>query len=761
MNFYEALCQKYNVKIMANHEKVTLVGNSSGDWDPIFGEESDKLLNGIFEDDSESIEKVREETTRIMRLCGNPEEGENSDTGLVFGYVQSGKTLSFTTLAAMAHDNDYQMVIVIAGVSTNLVNQSYERLQKDLRINQGFKRKWAILNNLEDPRKNPQMSNTIRRELANWRNPKTPQDLRKTILITVLKNTKRLLHLISTLKKLDLRNVATLIIDDEGDQASLNTKASSNAKKAKKGETLSELEMSTIYRRILELKSILPHHTFIQYTATPQAPLFINLMDNLSPNFIQLLTPGEKYTGGKEFFLDNSFIVRRIPPIDLDSDKYQTGEVPESLLEALRFFFLGVAAGNLLGDTEGNPRNRSMMIHPSRLIDGHKEYIGWVRNIKGQWAKLLIDRDEDDESRVKLINEFRETYLDLERNLNPIPGFEDLLNDLGYQISNTAVQELNSQSGSLVTWNSNYSYILVGGQAMDRGFTVEGLTVTYMPRGKGVGNADTLQQRARFFGYKKDYLGYCRVYLDDENIHLFKEYVEHEEDIRKKIAQNNLSGLHLDAMKRQFVLSKMFEITRKNVLSDQIEKKSYGNRWVSIKAPHDKDFIITHNRTIRDSFVKLNMQSFKEDIGHIKRTSEQVHLEAKLSLRSVYDEFLSKLIFTRQSDSGEFTGLRVFLELYLQKSPSENCKVVLMKKGVPRERSLNKKEEILNLFQGKNPKSGEEIYPGDIKIKEPELVSIQIHTLNIKGTEYRNVVTIVVWIPERMSKSLVQKKSNV
>ena len=59
-----------------------------------------------------------------------------------------------------------------------------------------------------------------------------------------------------------------------------------------------------------------------------------------------------------------------------------------------------------------------------------------------------------------------------------------------------------------INWGQSYSWILVGGQAMDRGFTVEGLTVTYMPRNLGIGNADTVQQRARFFGYKRAFLGH-------------------------------------------------------------------------------------------------------------------------------------------------------------------------------------------------------------------------------------------------------------
>ena len=82
-----------------------------------------------------------------------------------------------------------------------------------------------------------------------------------------------------------------------------------------------------------------------------------------------------------------------------------------------------------------------------------------------------------------------------------------LVPSVRFAFRNTRVLEVNARGGRTppVDWRSAYGWILVGGQAMDRGFTVEGLTVTYMPRGIGVGNADTVQQRARFFGYKRRY----------------------------------------------------------------------------------------------------------------------------------------------------------------------------------------------------------------------------------------------------------------
>ena len=728
-------------------------------WDPIIGEETEGLLTRIFADDFAAKEKIKRETHFILKLCGNPREQTNEETGLVFGYVQSGKTLSFTTLTAMARDNGYQMVIIIAGTSTNLVNQSYSRLEKDLQVNEGWHRKWRMINNPQNPSKNSQDKNAIKQELDSWKNPSGPPNSKKTLLITVMKNKDHLPNLIQILSQLDLNKVPTLIIDDEADQASMNNRAYKNAKRERSGEILSEVEMSTLYRRIGELKNALPHHTFIQYTATPQAPLFIAKLDILSPNFIQLLTPGDQYTGGKAFFKENHFLVREIPEEEIFSDENYFTETPDSLMEALRIFFLGVASGRLFGAKKGNPRNRSMMVHPSRLVEDHGIYFNWVKNVKNHWAKVL-DRDQSDETRMQLVQDLHKAYMDLKENIQQLQSFEELLEYLAHNINATAVEQLNSRSGSLVDWNGNYAFILVGGQAMDRGFTVEGLTVTYMPRSKGVGNADTIQQRARFFGYKSSYLGYCRVYLDVENIHLFGEYVDHEEDIRNKLKSHKISGQHLNALDRQFVLNEMFKLTRKSVLSDELERSVFGNRWFRIKAPHDNDSIIDHNRIVTKVFRDKYNSLLEEDPGHPDRTEDQVHFRFKISLKDLFHELLEKLKFTRLSDSESFTSLKAIIALYDDEFPPEDCFVYFIKKGKPRKRSLNSKDEILNLFQGKNPKTGPIIYPGDEKVRMDDYVSVQIHTLDIKKTDLTSVIGLAVWIPKRLSKSLIKIKKS-
>ena len=164
-------------------------------WQALDGEETQQLSKYLGLDEV-SAKRLLDESKAIFSLCGNPCDKENEDTGLVFGYVQSGKTMSFTTLTALARDNNYQIVIVIAGTSTPLLNQSTARLEKDLRLNDRFDRKWLGV------KKNPNNSSDTDRDdistvLREWKNPTFPEDERRTVLITVMKNRSHLDNLIS------------------------------------------------------------------------------------------------------------------------------------------------------------------------------------------------------------------------------------------------------------------------------------------------------------------------------------------------------------------------------------------------------------------------------------------------------------------------------------------------------------------------------------------------------------------------------------
>ena len=717
--------------------------NAADSWQPQEGQttlalKKQALAAGIKEHEWENI---KDEAISVLSKCVAPDAEPQRETGLVVGYVQSGKTLSFTTVAALARDNGYQMVIVIAGTSLNLRDQSTKRLEDDLDLLARSRRKWQHFKSSE---LNEDDHTKIADVLADWQDPTVSAWERQTVLITAMKHHQHLKNLDDVLSKLDLSGVPTLIIDDEGDQASLNTQV-------QKGES------STTYQRILSLRAYFPHHTFLQYTATPQAPLLINLIDVLSPNFAKVLMPGAEYTGGKAFFRGELNRICTIPDNEIPTKEYPLDAPPESLLEAMRIFFLGVTAAIILEgeDLEGN---RSMMVHPSRETFRHGEYYFWVEQLRNYWIEVL-GLDEDDPDRLDLVEEFRDSYKDLLNTVSDLPIFEKLLTSLLRAIRKTQLHEVNATGGRTpsIPWNNAYAHILVGGQAMDRGFTVEGLTVTYMPRGRGLGNADTIQQRARFFGYKKPYFGYCRAFLENGVHDAYRDYIIHEEDVRERLIAHDKTCKPLDDWKRAFFLDRQLKPTRQNVLDIECIRVNSSARWYEPKAPHDSIEAIKTNRTLIQNFLKT--LSFQDDEGHPKRTKAQIHHAAKnVPLKDVYKELLVPFRVTRAVDSQKFTGVCLQIGAYLDSHPEALCTVFHMGKGESRVRSLNDKGEILRLFQGKNPKKGKVIYPGDKSIKTPGCVTIQINNLTLRSSDdepIEEVPVITVWLPKDISQDLL------
>lgn len=742
-------------------------------WQPYEGEEIDGLIR--YKGFPENVgNKIIDETFRIMEMCGNPDAETNVDTGLVIGYVQSGKTLSFTSLTALANDNHYQLIIIIAGTSIPLSEQNYERMKKDLRYENRYDRKWIII---KSP-KTAEDRDTIQMKLEQWVDSTFPKEDCSTVLLTVMKNSQNLLNLSNILRGISFNNVPTLIIDDEGDQASLNTRASANANA---GLGVNEGETSTIYRRIVALRSLFPHHTFLQYTASPQANLFDNIMSRLSPNFIKLLTPGEDYTGGDTFFIQNPHLVREIPIAQIPTNHNPIHEPPESLLFGLKVFFLGVVAGEIKKDQ----RNRSMMVHPSRLTNAQNIFYNWIKDVCDAWKRLLQSSDEDEKR--DLLREFKEAYDDLRLTVgNEFPSFEELTgNRLIHAIKDTRIMEINASKGKTpaIRWSDFYSHILVGGQSMDRGFTVEGLTVTYMPRSLGTGQVDTTLQRARFFGYKRSYLGFCRVWLDAASIDAYRAIVEHEEDVRQRLEEYDVNNKHLNEWDRETVLNQILNLTRPNILYNDLDRDYFGAEWFVVRAPHDTDNLISQNKNVISSFLASHLDNLSQDNGHAQRTEEQKHLVADLQLTDCIAHFLNRLKFTRESDSQTFSSLRGVIGMYLQDNPNERCLVYVMSSKIEhgqvnqniRERRLNENgsNTIKQLFQGKNPKSGEVIYPGDREIKNENVVTVQIHRLHLKDADGNNIVdengnilyedvpTIAIWFPENIGKDIIRQPDNV
>ena len=519
----------------------------------LFANQENPLPNSV-------VQSVREQSINILCKCvkaSYPNSAKISETGLVIGYVQSGKTLSFTSVISLAADNNYKLVIVLAGRDILLLDQTDKRLKKDLGQTKN-KRKYSFFKNPGSTEKND-----ILTQLENTRKP--------TLIITVLKHQKYLNDLAGLFSQPKIASIISrygvLIIDDEADQASLNTKALKNSKK----ETWEKDEFSAIYDGIVNLRNNLNYHSYIQYTATPQANLLYDYLDILSPKWHEVLKPGDAYTGGKTFFKDqidkgnkkpkfkNQFLLGlkdnfstiyqnnddekligkldlvRVIPID---ETYHPTErpletAPESLRECLRSFLINASILTELRNAELGMDHVSMIIHFHSYTSSSNKAQGWLQNIFPQWLKDYKRND------VALKKDFKETFLEEEKVFKSGFNFDEIYSNIEFILTNYKIHLVLAGTEE-IEWDNAQAHILIGGMKLDRGFTVENLTHTYMPRySVSSSQADTIQQRCRFFGFKKKYIENCRVYLPGDAICEYTDYVNDEEDLRSFLSKHD------------------------------------------------------------------------------------------------------------------------------------------------------------------------------------------------------------------------------
>jgi hypothetical protein len=699
-------------------------------WLPIEGEQAAGVAQrSRLNADAQNI--LIQSSAEILGKGIDPSRPVERVTELVVGQVQSGKTLSFTTAIGLARDNGFPLVIVIAGNKDSLLTQSHQRLARDLDVDGGEGLPaWKMEKN---PRgQDSQYEQLIRQALENWRDPTRDPDEKSTLLLTVLKQNQRLASLTALLRRMDLQNVPVLIIDDEADQASLNTKV-------QRGQE------STTYRRLRELREALPSHTFLQYTATPQALLLINIADTLSPDFVHPLEPGFGYVGGEQFFAPNSPYVKIIPPQDLLQPNALPTDPPGSLLEAMRVFFVGLAASLI-----SRAGRRSMLIHPARERAAHQVAAAWASAAKDEWANAL-GAGERDPDRREVVEDFRKAYEELQRTEDNLPSFDEIIQKLPRALRYTTVIEFNTRGRPKtpeINWRYSEGWILVGGQAVDRGFTVDSLTVTYMPRGMGMGNADTLQQRARFFGYAeaRGYFGLCRVYLEQAMRDAYEDYIQHEQLMRRELQRIAERGESLRSWRRRFILDPSLNPCRRSVISDPYIRSSMSGGWTrQLGTILDPDTRAANKRLLQRFVSELNMQ---EDETYAGRTLAQQH---EVDRNAPLQKLLDMLVDYRLEDprdTASFTGLLMTLAEGLRQDPNATAAVYRMRPRAPMGTRKVKDDsgEIDQFQQGRTATArGGQSYPGDAFFAALDKVSLQIHEydLTLNNRPFAGTVSLI------------------
>nr|WP_246283789.1 Z1 domain-containing protein [Nocardioides perillae] len=471
------------------------------------------------------------------------------------------------------------------------------------------------------------------------------------------------------------------------------------------------------------------------YTATPQAPLLINLADVLSPDFVSVLTPGSGYTGGQHFFVDhkNQF-VRRLSTSAVNEALSVTDEPTEDLKLALASYFL-VVAQRAKGPV-------SMLVHPSHTTDLQETYGGFVAALSSQWRQLLQLPGEDREELVDRY--FRKAYDDLVAGGAAMRSLEDLLVAVPHWIGATQVRVVNSgtPADSDIRWNTAPSWILVGGNKLDRGFTVEGLTTTFMPRRLGAGQVDSVQQRARFFGYKGSYADLCRAWLNGTTADAFEHYVHHEKLLREELVKVDEQGISLKDWKRLMLLDPTYKPTRKAVIDlPYFHDRIKGDSWVSVaKVPAvDVSTNIASADRLRTDHAAGVTRDERDGRDDRRNTKVLVPMEDFL-------EFLAD--WTGHPDDVALVNqMGLLLRARLDDDPSLKVEVYFMDDGELRSRTPV--DGTLPLAVGHSAK-----YIGDAKFFTPGFTSVQLHQVRVATSE-QVVVGLSVRVPASLAGAVL------
>ncbi|MCL2525506.1 MAG: Z1 domain-containing protein [Coriobacteriia bacterium] len=501
------------------------------------------------------IQMLDAETDRILNLCGDPNRKDSWErVGLVMGDVQSGKTGNYTGLICKAADAGYRVIIVIAGIQDNLRSQTQMRIDAGFtgfdsaRHDGGIAVKGSVAIGVG------RIHTSVTRRPSSWTN--TKQDfnkIKKSIgvdlenhpepyVFVIKKNVAVLKNLIDWLKMNNVHGAneriesPLLLIDDEADNASINI-------------GYSKEEVSAINRSIRTLLAQFEHSSYVGYTATPFANIFIDpdtddemLNGDLFPrSFIYSLDTPSDYFGAEKIFLQNpdKYVVRNdgdtliIPP--KHTKNFQPTHLPCSLTEAIRAFIIATTMRSIRGQAQSHS---SMMINASRLVDVQKRigtlvmmYVSELADSCKVYSSLPWDMACSDDN----LRSLHETYNNLYKNCGE--KWEDILMSLWSTVSSLEIAVLNSKSSDKLDYQNfngvGKKVIAIGGTSLSRGLTLEGLVVSYYLRTSVM--YDTLMQMGRWFGYRDGYEDLCRIYMTAEALSHFTHVAESILELRDEV----------------------------------------------------------------------------------------------------------------------------------------------------------------------------------------------------------------------------------
>lgn len=703
----------------SNIIEMKYVNKNPNSWnielDGFYSEHIKKFLSltGIPDD---GILTIYSNAAKTLSYCPNPKNTSiQQETGIVIGKVQSGKTSNFISLISLAFDNGYDIAIVLGGTKKPLLKQNSDRIKEYFH---DVKDNVFVLNSNEnaDHLNEENIRGFLRRE--------------KKVIIVGLKSVKQINTIMQIFTNNTLNERPVLIIDDEGDEYSLNTK-------------VKQKKESSTYSAILNFKNTLQRHCYVSVTATPQANLLINKIDDLSPDFGVLVPPGNGYCGLDVFHSDDKYTIT-IP--ENEEPLIEVG-IPASLKKSLAMFFVACA---IQSHRTHRKDKLSMLIHISQFKKDHELEYKKVQELIKEWG--LKTSDKKDVSYISVCEIMKDAHSEYSKgNVRDFPTFEEIEDEIIFAINNSHVHKINGDN-TLNGEDDFYEYnIYVGGTMLGRGLTIKGLCVTYITRtAKNASNVDTVQQRARWFGYKTKYLDLCRIFAVSKILNEFMDIRDHEEDLWQTIEMTNSQGIDFKNMPRIFSLSDKLKPTRSSVA--EVESYTFYS-WNKQRIFQDDEAYATSNINILHDFRENNV----DNLEIIERQVGAPFIILRdASYFSIYKDIIEKFIFpeTSKINKGIFAKLYQLLQ---NKNLNPNIDIIWMRDGITSKHPVNKDTKIIsNYFVGRSPKdlSKPANYEGDDKeFIRPNTMQLQIHMIENKETGFVSP-TLALYLPNEIISKL-------
>lgn len=605
--------------------------------------------------DTSALEK---DSRDIIQMLGNPSaEFKKHRRGLLIGDVQSGKTASYTAIMNRAVDVGYNVIVLLTGSLENLRRQTQERLDKELvgfTLDVEGDKKSMITTGvgIYPITQQVQVQTTTRKDFTTIARNKIGSTIEKRTLLYIVKKNVTALSLIQSSLIEDNENLiddsgkikaSMLVVDDEADNASINTKKNLNNDPTK------------INGGIRKLLNSFTNTAYLAVTATPFANIFIDdtadsemYGDDLFPSdFIHLLDRPPAYTGAYKLFgeynntddpFDYASCLVKVYKEEIPDDSYVLGHkkdkveigtfetLPDSLQKSVRYFLLVQYLMDFIPNLK--EKHRTMMINVSRFKQVHNEIADSINEWRKEKLLPNIQQwhnypEKADDIRSGEFHELKRIWDEFSlENISGVkwedfcPGLYDSLLKIRVSIENMTSHAKELGRLDYKKYPEGDRVISVGGQCLSRGLTLENLVVSYFYRNSAT--YDTLLQMGRWFGYRNSYLQYFKIWMAVDSILWYRLISEASEDLRIQIDKMNILQMEpreFGLMVRRHPYSGVIITARNKMRNAAVGNKhpvSLSGRLIeSPRLWKNHDVIITNNELIHDFL--LTTQDFEKD----------------------------------------------------------------------------------------------------------------------------------------------------